>query len=198
MKSILFFLVLSPSLPVFAQLSEQEILDARAEHESSLKDTATTILDSLEYAEFNGLDYFNFNADYQIQARFEKKKGRKFKMPTTTERLPVYRRYGFVYFEIDSIEYQLTVYQNVALSKTPGYEDYLFVPFRDGTTGEQTYGGGRYLDIVIPEGDSVLIDFNLAYNPYCAYSYHYSCPVPPEENRLKVSIEAGEKIPLAH
>jgi len=194
------FLILSAlcSIASFAQKSESEILASRAEHEAMLLDSSTTILDSLEYAAFLGLDYFDFDANYQILARFEKKKGKKFEMPTSTDRLPIYRRYGYIYFMVDSTEQRLTVYQNMALSKKDGYKDYLFIPFRDGTTRSETYGGGRYLDCRIPKGKELLIDFNLAYNPYCAYAHRYSCPIPPEENNLTVRIEAGEKIPLAH
>lgn len=182
----------------FAQLTEEETLEHRIEHEAEIRDTSNHMLDSLERAEWQGLDYFDFNSDYQITARFKKKKGRKFEMPTSTDRLPIYRRYGYVYFTIESTEYRLTVYQNVALTKQEGFEDYLFIPFRDNTKGKETYGGGRYLDVRIPENKELLIDFNQAYNPYCAYSHHYSCPVPPAENTINVSIPAGEKIPLAH
>ena len=183
---------------IFSQLSEAETLTARKEHNASLKDTSTTILDSIEYAGFDHLDYFDFDTHYQIRGRFQKKKGRKFKMPTSTERLPVYRRYGYVHFQIDTAAYRLTVYQNVDLSKKEGFEDYLFIPFRDQTSGISTYGGGRYLDALIPRNEEFWIDFNQAYNPYCAYSHHYSCPIPPRENTLNVPVLAGEKIPVAH
>ena len=78
------------------------------------------------------------------------------------------------------------------------YKDYLFIPFRDVTSGKETFGGGRFLDARIPKNDTLLIDFNLNYNPYCAYSERYSCPIPPTENTLKVSILAGEKVPVGH
>ena len=78
--------------------------------------------------------------------------------------------------------------------KTPGYEDYLFLPFRDETNGTDTYGGGKYLDLRIPKGKEIVIDFNQSYQPYCAYNaYDYSCPIVPEENFLPVKIEAGVK-----
>ena len=197
MKLILFisgFLCISHS---FGQLSKEETLANRVQHESEIRDTSNHMLDSLERAEWLGLDYFDFDESYQIKARFKKKKGPKFEMLTSTERLPVYRRYGYIYFTMDSVEHRLTVYQNVALVKREGYEDYLFIPFRDATKGKETYGGGRYMDTRIPDGKEILLDFNQAYNPYCAYSHHYSCPIPPEENSLKIRIEAGEKKPLA-
>ncbi len=191
-----FFLLLSAFN--YAQLSEAETLANRAELEAEIQDTTNHMLDSLERANWQGLDYFDFDTSFQITARFKKKKGPKFEMPTSTDRLPVYRRYGYIYFTINGEERQLTVYQNVELTKREGYEDYLFIPFRDATSSKETYGGGRYLDTRIPDGKELLLDFNQAYNPYCAYSHRYSCPIPPEENTLKTSIEAGEKIPLAH
>ncbi|PWL29570.1 MAG: hypothetical protein DCO96_07370 [Fluviicola sp. XM-24bin1] len=181
-----------------AQLSETETLENRAEHEAELRDTSLHMLDSMERAEWQGLDYYDFDTTYQVTARFKKKKGPKFEMPTSTDRLPVYRRYGYIYFEIEGVEYRLTVYQNVELTKREGFEDYLFIPFRDATSGKETYGGGRYMDVRIPEKKEMQIDFNQAYNPYCAYSHKWSCPIPPAENTLKISIKAGEKIPLAH
>ena len=75
----------------------------------------------------------------------------------------------------------------------PGYEDYLFLPFLDNTNGETSYGGGRYVEGRIPEGDILVIDFNKAYNPYCAYNEKYSCPIVPRENSVDENIEAGVK-----
>jgi len=198
MKLFATFCLLISTTVSFSQLSKTETLKKRAEHEAEIRDTSNHMLDSLERVEWRGLDYFDFDSKYQITARFKKKKGRKFEMPTSTDRLPVYRRYGFVYFTIDSVEHRLTVYQNVALIKREGFEDYLFIPFRDATKGAETYGGGRYMDTRIPEGKELILDFNQAYNPYCAYSHHYSCPIPPEENTLTIPIHAGEKIPLSH
>jgi uncharacterized protein (DUF1684 family) len=73
------------------------------------------------------------------------------------------------------------------------YRDYLFLPFADLTNGEETYGGGRYLDLTIPTGNTILLDFNKAYNPYCAYNPKYSCPLVPKQNRLDIPIIAGVK-----
>ena len=194
--TIAFYLLLSACS--LAQLTEAETLAHRTEHEAEIADTSNHILDSLEQINWQGLDYFEFDTTYQITARFKKRRGRKFEMPTSTDRLPVYRRFGYIYFTIEGKEHQLTIYQNVELTKEDGYEDYLFIPFRDVTSGKETYGGGRYLDIRIPDGKEILIDFNQCYNPYCAYSHKWSCPIPPAENTLKTSIKAGEKNPLAH
>ena len=74
-----------------------------------------------------------------------------------------------------------------------GYEDYLFLPFLDNTNGEESYGGGRYVEARIPEGDTIIIDFNKAYNPYCAYNEKYSCPIVPRQNYLPIEVKAGVK-----
>ncbi len=198
MKNLIFTAFLLLSTFAFSQLTEQETLENRTEHQADLRDTSIHMMDSIERTEWQGLDYFDFDTSYQITARFKKKKGRKFEMPTSTDRLPVYRRYGYLFFTIDGTEHRLTVYQNVELVKREEFEDYLFIPFRDATSGSESYGGGRFLDVTIPREKEILIDFNQAYNPYCAYSHKWSCPIPPAENTLKTSIEAGEKIPLAH
>ena len=81
------------------------------------------------------------------------------------------------------------------MSKTSPYKNLLFVPFKDLTNGKETYGAGRYMDIVKPRGDEAILNFNLAYNPNCAYgSEDFSCPIPPKENFLQAEIKAGEKI----
>ena len=114
-------------------------------------------------------------------------------MKTSTSRLPEYKKYGTLYFEIDGKKRKLNLYQNVELIKKPGFEDYLFLPFSDLTCGKESYIGGRYIDMRFPKSDTVLIDFNTAYNPYCAYNHKYSCPIVPLENDLDVAILAGVK-----
>src|SRR5690606_27020815 len=114
-----------------------------------------------------------------------------FQMPTTTDRKPYYVTYGKVYFSLKGKEYKLDLFQNLELSADPEYRNYLFAPFTDETNGRSTYGGGRYLDLRIPAAEVMIIDFNQAYNPYCAYNGKYSCPIPPEQNHLEVEITAG-------
>lgn len=181
-----------------AQKSAAEIEALRDKHFQEMNDSTTHILTVEEIADFQGLEYFDFNPRFQIKAVFTEDIGKKFKMPTTTDRLPVYRRYGYVDFEFLGKQCHLEVYQNMALRKQKEYKDYLFIPMRDLTSGNESYGGGRYLDVRIPEGKEILLDFNLLYNPYCAYSHRYSCPIPPEVNTLKILVEAGEKTPPGH
>lgn len=179
-------------------MSEAEVEYLRLKHAEELSDTSNHVLNQDEIDHFEGLDYYPFSPDYQIEAVLIKDKGKKFEMLTSTDRKPWYRRYGFIEFEVNGIKCKLEVYQNLALKKRKEYKNYLFIPFTDLTCGETTYGAGRYIDTEIPEGNTLLIDFNLAYNPYCAYSHRYSCPIPPEFNHLKTLIEAGEKTPLGH
>ena len=143
---------------------------------------------------FKGLQYFPVNPAYKVEATFVRDSSQSpFKMKTSTGRLPDYVKYGELHFTFSGNPHVLTVYQNLELIQKPEYKDYLFIPFMDETNGFDTYGGGRYLDFRIPGGSAVIIDFNQAYNPYCAYSPDYSCPIPPVENHLNVKIEAGEK-----
>lgn len=143
---------------------------------------------------FKGLDFYPIAQKYAVEAQFVKAQNEKpFKMKTSTTRLPEYVKYGELHFELDGKKLKLNVYQNVELAKKPGYEDYLFLPFSDLTCGKESYIGGRYIDMRFPKSDTVLIDFNTAYNPYCAYNHKYSCPIVPLENDLDVAILAGVK-----
>lgn len=144
--------------------------------------------------EFKGLDYFPVDGKYFVEAKFIRTENEQpFEMKTSTARRPMYVKYGEAVFTIDSKECRLNIYRSIDLSKTEKYRDYLFLPFLDLTSGEESYGGGRYIDLKIPEGDTIVIDFNRAYNPYCAYNSKYSCPVTPRENTLDVAIKAGVK-----
>ncbi len=145
-------------------------------------------------ATFSGLEFYEIDEKYIVQAKFIlSKKMKNFKMKTTTSRLPIYRKYGELHFTIDGKKCKLNVYQNVEFSKIDKYKDKLFLPFLDETNGKETYSGGRYLDIDIPKDKEIILDFNKSYNPYCAYNKKYSCPIVPKENTLKVSIKAGVK-----
>jgi uncharacterized protein len=155
---------------------------------------STSPLDSVGIINFSGLDFYPINHKMKIDANFERTPlEQPFLMKTTTDRLPIYVKFGIAKFIINGIECKLNVYQNQEFIKKPGFEDYLFIPFMDKTTGGETYSGGRYLDLKIPKSDKIVIDFNRAYNPYCAYNHKYSCPIPPFENNLPLEIEAGVK-----
>ena len=157
-------------------------------------DKAKSPLMEKDLKTYKSLDFFPINDKYIIEAKFIRtKKEKVFKMKTSTSRLPEYKKYGELHFTIDGVDCKLNVYQNIDLIKKPGFDDYLFLPFSDLTNGKETYIGGRYVDLRIQKGTTWKIDFNKAYNPYCAYNYEYSCPIVPLENDLNVAILAGVK-----
>jgi uncharacterized protein len=145
------------------------------------------IPDSLK-AQFKALNWFAVNPNYKIVAKFEQNpEFQRIEMPRSQSKPETYIIAGWVNFKVYDKPCKLTAYQpNAKDSKT------LFIPFRDATTGKETYGGGRYIDTRLAD-DKVILDFNRAYNPYCVYNYSYACPIPPAENTLTVAIEAGEK-----
>ena len=145
---------------------------------------------------FTSLDFFTFDEKYVVQTQFVRTEDSEpFEMKTTTSRKPIYLKYGEVHFEIDGHAHQLNVYQSQGLLANEEFKDYLFLPFTDLTNGNESYGGGRFIDLKIPEDNRMEVDFNKAYNPYCAYNHKYSCPIPPSENYLDVEINAGVKTP---
>lgn len=199
---ILILTVMTLGIPVLVQAqaarNEKEyikkIKKERREKDLEFAQADNSPLDAEYKKHFKKLAYFDISQSWKINARIERNANPDtIKMKTTTERLPLYLVYGKAYFIVNGRELNLTIYRNVGLMNKPGYEDYLFVPFRDETCGNESYGGGRYVDAKISEGDTMEIDFNKAYNPYCVYSKKYSCPVPPSENFLDIPVTAGEK-----
>ncbi|PCJ98434.1 MAG: hypothetical protein COA50_02720 [Flavobacteriaceae bacterium] len=143
---------------------------------------------------FDGLNFYPADTNYVITAKFVRTpEALPFFMPTSTGRKSEETVYGIAHFSLNGITHQLEVYQNKELMLEEKYKDYLFLPFLDETNGEETYGGGRYIDLSIPEGDSIQIDFNKAYNPYCAYNKKYSCPIVPRVNSLDIKVMVGVK-----
>jgi hypothetical protein len=161
----------------------------RNKEESPLKDE--------DFTAFKELNYFPVDKKFRVEADFTRIVAEKyFQMPTSSGKAKKFIKFGILKFQLNGKNYSLIVYQADAdvLAKFPEYKDLLFVPFKDATNGKETYGGGRYIDIKILSGKKVILDFNLAYNPSCAYgSDRYSCPIPPKENFLKAEIKAGEK-----
>lgn len=196
MKSFFIVMIVLSSLTSCAQ-KKQPILgetEFQKELNAAYKDASKSPLKAKDLKHFEGLDFFKFDAEYVVKASFKKLTNEKpFEMKTTTERLPIYLKYGELTFELKGKAYKLDIYQNQELIAKEGYEDYLFLPFLDETNGLESYGGGRYIDARIPNGDFIEIDFNKAYNPYCAYNEKYSCPIVPRENYLKTRVEAGVK-----
>ncbi len=168
--------------------------NARIDKQFEFADTLRSPFNREEIKNHKSFKYFDIDEYYKIKAKFSVDTSHpSFEMSTTTKRKPIYRVYGYLDFIISDTLYKLTAYQNMGYKNHPEYGNYLFVPFTDLSNGKQTYEGGRYLDILIPNSDSIFTDFNETYNPYCAYSNRWSCPLVPFENHLNTNINAGEK-----
>jgi len=142
------------------------------------------------------LRFYRAKKKYRIKCSFNKTPNAPpFDMATYSGMIKKYRQYGILTFSFKGKKHQLAVYQNLKLLEKTGYEDYLFLPFKDLTNGKKSYGGGRYLNLKTGdlEKATVFLDFNKNYNPWCTFSDGYNCPVPPRENHLSVAIKAGEK-----
>lgn len=147
---------------------------------------------------FEGPLFYPPDPTWRKEARLDRDApgtGMRVQLQTSIGDLRDFDVYGTLVFDVEGEEQRLTAYSSVPAS--PDF-DYLFVPFRDATSGKETYGAGRYLDIPRHDGNTYILDFNGAYNPSCAYSPRYNCPYPPPQNHLKIPIEAGEKAPSGH
>lgn len=170
--------------------TQEEYAEELQEHREDTKRFMTTSNES-PFAEnkaaFKGLNYYTADLDYKINARFEPvEKQEILTLPTNDGKERQYLTYGYASFELKGKKNRLLILENVE-------EEELFLPFGDATSAVETYGAGRYLDVVHSGGNTVVLDFNKAYNPFCAYSDAFTCPLPPKENLLEVPIEAGEK-----
>ncbi|MGM8363442.1 DUF1684 domain-containing protein [Flavobacterium sp. ARAG 55.4] len=196
MRCILMAFILLQSIFGFSQeqFDRTEAKKYQEELNKEYADSKTSPLEAEDLAVFKSLDFYPLNEKYFVVAKLVRTpKEKPFKMVTSTSRLPLFKKYGELYFEIDGKKCKLNVYQSLETIKNPKYKDDLFLPFFDETTGKESYVGGKYIDLKIPKGNTIAIDFNRSYNPYCAYSYRYSCPRVPLENDLKVAIRAGVK-----
>lgn len=158
------------------------------------KNPETSPLPDRYRKDFEKLDFFEPDTTYVVKARFERTPDAvPFLMSTTTNEKNVEVIYGIAYFQLNGLKHKLEIYQSPDLIQQEKYKNYLFLPFLDDTNGEETYGGGRYVDLTTPKGDTIIIDFNKAYNPYCVYNKKYSCPLVPRQNYLKTRVMAGVK-----
>lgn len=194
---LLFFILFAQS--VFAQTSDTAYAAEIARHRQTYKEHFITESRSpLTESDTALLDFFSADATWRVTASFERTlEAQPFNMPTYSGRSASYQEYGKLSFEKDGKTYTLRVYQNLRLLNSQKYFDYLFLPFKDLTNGDLTYGGGRYIDLKttdISAENRLVIDFNKCYNPWCAYSDGYNCPIPPAENHLEVEVKAGEKV----
>ena len=161
------------------------LLDFRRDKDEFFKESFDSPLEYEARKRFAGLDYYEPDPSLVFTVPVDPGDGKQVTIKTSDDRERTWRRAGYVIFDIKGHEVTLTVYD----TGTPGY----FLPFKDGTSGRDTYGAGRYLEFEANDDGTVTVDFNMAYNPYCVYSDGYSCPIPPADNWLTVEVEAGEK-----
>lgn len=144
----------------------------------------------------NLLRFYPLNKNYEVSCSFERLPDSAwFPMPTSSGQPKTARKYGRLTFKLHDTTMHLVVFQLQKLLANPETKDYLFIGFTDATSAIDTYGAGRYIDCMKNEihGNRLVLDFNKAYNPYCAYTTGYNCPIPPRENALPIAIIAGEK-----
>ncbi len=178
--------------PMMGDTKYQQELNA------SYKDASKSPLKKKDLRNFKGLEFFTVDSTFIVTAKLTKTlNAPTFKMATTTDRKPLYKEYGKLNFTLKGKDCELTIYQSQDESRDEKYKDYLFLPFTDDTSGEESYGGGRYMDVMTtdekPDG-TIQLNFNNTYNPYCAYNDRYSCPLTPRKNHLDVAIKAGIKV----
>jgi len=163
-----------------------DLYDFRAEKDQFFASHPQSPLTAAQKQEFKGLTYFPENEGLRLEVEVQKFPQKNVvEIQTSTGEVRIYNRFGRFYFEIDGQEASLTIYNTDF-----GY----FLPFVDSLANTETYGAGRYLEPEPLENGIFLVDFNMSYNPYCAYNELFSCPLTPFENRIKVPIRAGEKM----
>lgn len=189
----LFFFQFHLSLNAQSNLSDAK--DWQKELKNFYTNPETTPLNQKELKQFDGISFFPLSEYYKVKATFKKMEfQKKFLMPTSGKKKVTYKKYGILTFRLNGKQHELFVYEQIKEMAFGNQEPVLFLPFTDETNGKTSYSGGRYMDIKVPENNEVILDFNKAYNPYCAYASGYSCPIVPEENALKTRVEAGVKM----
>ncbi|WP_313307925.1 DUF1684 domain-containing protein [Epilithonimonas hominis] len=190
------FLFLILSLFLNAQIEKENIASIKKfqkELNAEYLNPQKTPLRGDNLKKFKKHPFFPINQKYRVMAKFIKTENPvPFELPTSSGKFKQYQEYGKATFELDGKSFTLTLYQSLDLMKMEKYKDHLFLPFRDETNEKETYGGGKYMDLKIPSGKEIILDFNQSYQPYCAYNaFDYNCPIVPAENKLSVRIEAG-------
>tara|TARA_B100000809_G_C14899360_1_gene445674 strand:- start:245 stop:787 length:543 start_codon:yes stop_codon:yes gene_type:complete len=165
---------------------------------ASYKDASKSPLKKKDLKNFKGLDFFPIDSTFIVIAKLTKIVNAPiFEMATTTDRKPLYKEYGLLEFKLKGAETLLTIYQSQDDLRDEKYKNYLFLPFTDDTSGNESYGGGRYMDVMTTDekaDGTISLNFNNTYNPYCAYNDKYSCPLTPRKNHLNIEVKAGIKV----
>jgi uncharacterized protein (DUF1684 family) len=174
----------------------EELETNRAEKDEFFASHPHSPIPKDEREDFHGLAYFEPDPAYRVTATVElvddEGEAAVYRMETSTGGEQRYLKVAELAFELDGETRTLSAYRQEGEDR-----ESLFVPFRDKTTGQETYGAGRYMELEaegdLADGQEITVDFNLAYNPFCAYADAYACPLPPEENWLETTVEAGER-----
>lgn len=193
-KQLALLMFFGGSLCAQEKCDSQKSSEYQQELNREYADKKTSPLTAADLAQFKTLDFFAVDSKYCVVAKIKRTFDAKpFAMQTTTERSPMYIKYADLIFFIDGKQQSLEVYQSIKPAAIQAFSTDLFLPFTDLTSDKESYSGGRYMDLQIPDGDLIMLDFNRAYNPYCAYNSKYSCPLVPKVNHLEVAIKAGVK-----
>ncbi len=173
---------------------ERQVEEQRLAKDKYFREPANSPLLPEQIGPFKGLKYFPIDHKYKVMARLLRQvDATPFMIQESNGSARTYTRQGKLEFELAGKTYTLMAYRESGQPRKAGEAEVLFIPFTDLTTGQESYGAGRYLEPEVQSGEVVLLDFNLAYNPYCAYNSKWSCPIPPPENKLGLEIRAGEK-----
>lgn len=195
MRILLLFLLLCITSAVHAQKNYAESLaEYREGYRNKFLEEGPR--QPLKPEEVKLLRFFEADSTFKVEANFQRTRDEKpFEIPTSSGKTKTFVKFGIASFVLKGDTLELSIYRNLMTARLPMYRDHLFLPFQDDTNGDSTYGGGRYIDMEISDIQygKLMIDFNKAYNPYCAYSDGWNCPIPPPENVLPLAIEAGEK-----
>lgn len=192
----LFWLAVIASMPLAAR-AQQDTDTSLTNHRTKYKTDLYQIIKD----DTARISFYEAAPKYTVTAIVQKlKRQKKFTLLTSSGKKKEARKYALLIFELDGKSYQLYAYQLLALLKKEESASHLFVPFTDDTNINGSYGGGRYIDLDLKDiiGGKVVLDFNKAYNPYCAFTTGYNCPIPPVQNSLNTAIEAGEKYDAAY
>ena len=195
-KHLVFFLIISSNYLFSQSLKDKYISKIDSTRNQIKLDMTNSSRPPISIADTAFLQYYPADIQWKLEAKITLTPNEiPFELPTSSGKTKLFKKYALARMAIQGQEFELSIYQNQAFLNNPDLMYHLFIPFLDATNGETTYEGGRYIDITISDIslDKVIIDFNLCYNPYCAYSSGYNCPIPPAENRLKIPINAGEK-----
>lgn len=172
-----------------------EIQNFQKQLNGEYRDGKTSPLKGKALKRFKKHEFFPIDLQYRIEATLTVTDAASFFPMQTSSQVPKeYRTYGMLKFIFQGKTFEVPVYQSKMLMTMDKYKNYLFFPFTDLTNGKLTYASGRYIELSIPvSGAKIILDFNQAYNPFCAYSDGYSCPIVPADNHLDVEILAGAK-----